>query len=160
MGLFDRELETARDADRIHELELENATLRVHLEHASDAERELRDRVQQLEAQTDKLVRRLLKLTRPIVPPPAPSAAPMVAMPTGPTLGPKALRAIAVYAGRDKTLGQHLMQEALGMLAADPDLTDAQIAAKIIEGEDPEGLDSGDDDVATAGGRVIPGGSD
>lgn len=139
-----------------HELELETVTLRVQLQNALDQNRDLRDRVQQLEARDERMARALRRAIRPAAPPAAPAAA--AAAPVGPQIGPRALQAIEAFAGRNRELGQHLMHEALALLAADPTLDDTVLAAKIVEGESPDLLDD-DDELAAAAGRIIPGGS-
>lgn len=151
------ERRTDAQREQYHALELETVTLRVQLENALDQNRDLRDRVQQLEAREERMARALRRAIRP-APPVAPAAPAAPAAPVGPQIGPRALQAIEAFAGRNRELGQHLMREALALLAADPALDDKVLAAKIVEGESPDMLDD-DDELAAAAGRIIPGGS-
>jgi hypothetical protein len=150
-------------------IDVERATERkiLSLELTIDARdetiRELRTRVYTLEEHQRAMTRDLLEALnkRPVSMATPVSVAPAAAeRPAGAiSVGPKAQRAISRVAGRNRALGQQLMEAAMDELAANPDITDDELAGKIFDGESPDS-DSDDEDVEVARGRVIPGGAE
>lgn len=141
----------------------ERAILRLELtiEVRDETIRELRTQVSALERRAESVTRELIEAlaSRPATiaaSVPGPHAGAQQPQ-GGPILGPKAQGAISKYAGRNKLLGQQLTEAALGELLINPELTDDELAAKIIDGESPDS-DSDDEAIEVARGRVIPGG--
>lgn len=155
MGLFGDPAESFIERER--QLELENVKLRTLLDTATDREQELRGRLHDAEVRNDRLLNRIMRLTKPAPAATAAAAPQLVHTPAGPVLGPRTVAAIARVAGADRALGAHLTNEAQLRLMEKPDLEDKTLAALILSGEDPGALDA-DEELAEAGGRVIPGG--
>lgn len=147
----------------INAAERERTILRLEtlLEARNETVLDLRARVRELE---ERLARLTSELVDALKSRPATMAGPVSgpqagagSLDTAISLGPKAQRAISAVAGRNRALGRELTLAAYEELAANPELEDAALAAKILDGESPD-LASDDDDVETARGRVIPGG--